>query len=304
MGLLYGYVTGERDDHRSAADAVVVRAGRTPTLVQRLLLGPVACCTFRGDALEVVPHHAAPGDGLAVGYVRAGRVRLHQDGRTVDLRAGGLALYRAATPFRIRADGPHEYVVVRVPGRLLRRADLDSDPVVATDLSGSACAAALAVLLDAVVSASRPPSPAAAEHLGDAVVDCVHAVLAELHEADASATRDLFDDLTGWLDEHLADPSLSSEVLARARFLSPRYVRRVFAQHGTTVSDYVRRRRLASVRADLLDARQRDVLVSVIAHRWGFGDPSAFSRAFSREFGESPQRFRRRHLAGQPRPGR
>lgn len=299
--LLFGYVTDERQDPRAAADAVLVSADRPPLLVRQLRLGPVVCCVFRAEELEVVPHHASPGDGLAVGYVVEGRVRLEQDGRALDLGQGQVVLYHAATPYRISTEGPHEYVVVRVPGRLLRRDGLDTDPVVAADLSGSPSAAVLASLLDTVAVTAAAPSAAAAQHLGDAVVDCVHAVLAEHHETGASSTsRDLYDELTGWLDEHLADPVLSSDVLARAHFLSPRYVRRVFAQQGTTVSDYVRRRRLASVRADLLDARQRDALVSAVAHRWGFRDASVFSRAFSREFGESPQRFRRRHAGEAP----
>lgn len=301
--VLFGYLTGARDDPAASADAIVVEAGSAPRVLQRFELGAVTGCLFEGEALGVSPHHQALGDGLVVGYVRDGEVSLTQGDLHVTLGPGQLVLYNAATPFHVQSPGPHTYLVVRVPLRRLRVPQLDTDTVFARDLSAYPSAELLGVLLATLADARGRLSPAAAQHCGDALTSCVHAVLAEHHQSVTSCrSLLLFEKLTGWLDDHLHDADLSAETLARSQFLSPRYIRKVFADHGTTVSEYIRQRRLQLIRNDLLDPRHEVVKVSAVAARWGFRDASVFSRAFSREFGESPQRFRRRHGLGVDKP--
>jgi len=297
--VLFGYLTGAAEGPDASADAVVVEAGSAPRVLQRFELGAVTGCLFQGGALEVSPHHQALGDGLAVGYLRDGEVSVSQGDLHVTLGPGQLVLYNAARPFHVRSPGPHTYLVVRVPLHRLRVPQLDTDSIFARDLSPYPSAELLGVLLASLTDARGQLSPAAAQHCGDAVTSCVHAVLAEYHQSVTSCqSMLLFEKLTGWLDDHLRDADLSAETLARSQFLSPRYIRKVFADHGTTVSQHVRRRRLELVRNDLLDPRHETVKVSALAARWGFRDASVFGRAFSREFGESPRRFRRRHGLG------
>jgi AraC-like DNA-binding protein len=296
--VLFGYVTDGADHPDDTPDAIVVISGAAPHSFRQLRLGPVVGCLFDGDAVEVMPHHRSAGDGLAVGYIAEGRVTVEQSGRRIAAGPGQVVLYSAATPFRVSIDGPYRYLVIRVPTRQLRVHDLDNDPAFAADLSTYPSAAVLAALLRTITERAAPLAAVAAQHLGDAVADCVHAVLAE-HHLDARSTlpSELFRRMAAWLDERLDDPMVSAEELARDLFLSPRYVRRVFAQQGTTVSEYVRQHRLDVIRGELLDARHADQPISAIAARWGFRDASVFSRAFSREYGESPRRFRLRHRA-------
>lgn len=295
--VLYGYLT-DLTDPELAADAIVVTSGEAPSPVWRLRLGPVVGCLFRGGPVEVVPHHPSAGDGLAVGYVGAGRVVVEQGGRRLEVGPGQVALYNAATPYRVSADGPHTYLVVRVPSQRLRVHDLDNDPAFAADLSSYPSGSVLAALLRTITELTAPPAGAAAQHLGDAVADCVHAVLAEQHlDVGSSQPSELFERMTAWLDARLGNPSLGADDLARGLFVTPRYVRKVFAQHGTTVSEHVRQRRLDVIRGELLDPRNADEQISSIAARWGFRDASVFSRAFSKEYGESPRQFRVRHGA-------
>ena len=47
----------------------------------------------------------------------------------------------------------------------------------------------------------------------------------------------LFNSLVLWIEDHLSDPDLSAEVLATAHFLSPRYVRRIFAVNGSVARE-------------------------------------------------------------------
>lgn len=300
--VLYGYLTDQTDDPDHASDAVVVASGEAPSLVWRLRLGPVVGCLFRGAAVEVVPHHPSSGDGLAVGYVSTGQVVVEQGGQRLEIGPGQVGLYGAATPYRVSAEGAHTYLVVRVPSQRLRVHDLDHDPAFAADLSPYPSGSVLAALLRTITELSAPPAAVAAQHLGDAVADCVHAVLAEHHLViGSSRPSELFERMTAWLDARLGNPALGAEELAHGFFVTPRYVRKVFAQHGTTVSEQVRRRRLEVIRGELLDPRNAGEQISSIAARWGFRDASVFSRAFSREYGESPRRFRQQHS---PRPAR
>ena len=57
-------------------------------------------------------------------------------------------------------------------------------------------------------------------------------------------------------------------------------------------------RRLARAREDLTDS---DLPVSTIAHRWGFSDPSHFTRSFKARYGSSPREYRTAvRTAGRP----
>jgi AraC-like DNA-binding protein len=297
--LLYGYLKEPAGGPDETSDAIVVRSGdRVPTIVRAFHLGPIDCCLFEGEDVDVEPHHRAPAaDGLVLGYVVSGRVSVTQRGHTVVLQPGMFTFYEGTAPYRIASSQRHRYLVLRVPLFRIGGEHYDRGAVAATDTSAHPSSAVLSALLGAIARREEPASLAAREHLGDAVAACVHAVLAESDQLAPSArSQSLFDQLVLWVEEHLAEPDLSAYTLARSHFLSPRYVRKVFAENGTTVSAYVRQRRLERVRNELLDPRQSSVKVSAIAARWGFGDPSVFSRAFARHFGESPQRYRQQHL--------
>jgi AraC-like DNA-binding protein len=293
--LLFGYLDRRAEDPRRTADAVVVRASVPPRVERTLELGVVSACLFAGEAVEVSPHHRTSSDGLVVGYVLEGAVTVTQSDHTVELRAGDLAFYDGRSPFRLTAAGPHRYLVLRVPFQRMRGHVVDDEAVLARDLSAHPSSTWLSGLLQRVVSLPEDSSAASAGYLGEAIASCVHAVLADSSapEGPTSHVGLLFQRFTDWLEEHLDDPAVSTEALAEAHFLSPRYVRRIFAEHGTTVTDHLRRRRLEMVRSELLDPAHDGETVAALGLRWGYRDPSALSRAFTREFGTSPQRLRR-----------
>ena len=93
---------------------------------------------------------------------------------------------------------------------------------------------------------------------------------------------------------------LSPELIARAHHISVRYLHRLFAADGTSVSRWVKERRLAGCRRELADPSLVRLSVGAIAARWGIHDAAAFSRTFRAAYGVSPREYRLRTLGMTP----
>jgi AraC-like DNA-binding protein len=87
-------------------------------------------------------------------------------------------------------------------------------------------------------------------------------------------------------------------MIARANFVSIRQLQSIFQEHGTTVTSWIRERRLAHCRRDLGDPVLREEPIAEICRRWGFTDQAYFSRIFRQTFGESPNQWRTRAKLG------
>jgi AraC-like DNA-binding protein len=96
--------------------------------------------------------------------------------------------------------------------------------------------------------------------------------------------------------EHLADPDLRVQELARRHHVSIRHAYTLFERIGTTPGAYLREQRLIAARALLADPRHDWLRMPDIAAAVGFRDHSTFERAFRREYGTTPAGWRREHL--------
>jgi AraC-like DNA-binding protein len=94
-----------------------------------------------------------------------------------------------------------------------------------------------------------------------------------------------------YIDTQLGDPKLCPATVAAAHGVSVRTLYNTLDSLGVTLGAYIRTRRLARCRDDLLSGSDP---VGVIARRWGFSSLAHFSRVFQQQYGESPSRIRRR----------
>jgi AraC-like DNA-binding protein len=94
------------------------------------------------------------------------------------------------------------------------------------------------------------------------------------------------------LREHLRQPGLTVDSVARALGLSVSQVHRVFAHEGCTVSEWLWRERLEGCAGELAHASEARRTVGEIALSWGFNDLSHFSYAFKKRYGMSPKEWR------------
>ncbi|RKR86619.1 AraC family transcriptional regulator [Micromonospora pisi] len=95
--------------------------------------------------------------------------------------------------------------------------------------------------------------------------------------------------------DHLADTRLTVAELARRHHVSVRHAHALFSRVGTTPGTYIREQRLLAARAMLSDPRHNTRLVSDIGAAVGLGELRTFERAFQRQFGTTPARWRREH---------
>ncbi|WP_308429099.1 helix-turn-helix transcriptional regulator [Streptomyces brasiliensis] len=93
--------------------------------------------------------------------------------------------------------------------------------------------------------------------------------------------------------------------MAAAHHISVSYLHRLFQDHETTVSAWIRSQRLERARRDLAEPALRAVPVHRIAARWGFSDHATFTRSFRSAYDIPPKEYRQQHVLRHPaRSGR
>lgn len=95
-------------------------------------------------------------------------------------------------------------------------------------------------------------------------------------------------DITG----NLGRSNLSTDGVAARHGISPRYLRKLLEEDGTSFSSFVLTQRLAQAHRMLTDRRYAHLNIAQIAHDNGFGDVSYFNRAFRRHYGATPSDVR------------
>ncbi|REE95964.1 helix-turn-helix domain-containing protein [Thermomonospora umbrina] len=153
-------------------------------------------------------------------------------------------------------------------------------------------------LLRAMDEHGDGPCPPTAERAAGNVLDLLSVFLAELLDSptarDASEPGSLLLRAKAHIRRNLADPELTPGRVAAAHHLSLRHLQKVFADHGLTPSDFIRRERLEQCRRRLETPTWADASITDIAFQAGFRDAAHFSRAFRTAYGTSPRDHRAR----------
>jgi AraC-like DNA-binding protein len=88
--------------------------------------------------------------------------------------------------------------------------------------------------------------------------------------------------------QRITESGLSVGEIARSQEISERYLRQLFANEGTTFTDFVRDTRLARAYQMLIEPTQHHRPINAIAYESGFGDLSYFNRAFRQRYNMTP----------------
>jgi AraC-like DNA-binding protein len=226
-----------------------------------------------------------------------GEVTVEQDGRRARLVPGDMTLLDPGRPVRYVHSATRHVNVVFPRSMLAHRADA-FDRLTAVRVPGhrgvgallSTVARQLPECLDACDSAE-------AVRLGAAVVDLLAVALAARLDKPSVVSPEARQDVLvrrihRYIEEHLGDPALAPATIAAAHHISLRYLHKLFQARGTTVGDWVRRRRLDRCRRDLLDPALRGRPVNAVGARWGFPTAAGFNRIFKAAYGRPPGEYR------------
>ena len=264
-------------------------------------LGAVRVADISGNShvIERPPGlvRSRPKDATFVSLLLEGEGFFYHSGGCLTLAPGDVVVYRTDRPYlfgfgrsmrQLLIDVPHGTFEERCVGVAGDAPRLISG--VGPGTAGTTARALRSLLLDAVTSPA-----AAGEPIGDQVLDLIGS-MGPGRGTPVGAARLLV--ATGYISDHLEDPGLCADSVARAVGVTPRHLNRVFAAEGTTVTQHIQTRRLERARRDLTSPGADADRIGDVASRWGFGSQAHFARLFREAYGCTPTQYR----AGRP-PG-
>jgi AraC-like DNA-binding protein len=137
----------------------------------------------------------------------------------------------------------------------------------------------------------------AASMVAEATIDLVRAALVAALEEEPGRhegwQESLGTAIKSYIAQHLADPNLGAERIAKAMFISVRQLYKYWEAEHCPLGQWIIERRLEAARHDLTSPRGQHQTISSIAGRWGFADATHFSRRFRQSYGMSPREWRR-----------
>ncbi len=252
-------------------------------------------------AVERTPELIARGDRayFKVSLMLAGSCLLIQDDREAVLSAGDLAVYDTSRPYSLVFDEDFRTMVVMFPRHLITLPPDMVGQLTAVRISGSEGLGAVVVPYLTQLSANLEQlHGSTGARLAHSALDLVTTLFTRelgLDDAAADPHRALMQRIRAHIDRHLASADLGPTTIAAAHFISTRHLHGLFQSEGTTVSTWIRRRRLEQCRRDLTNPVLAERSVAAIAARWGFVDAAHFSRAFKAAYALSPSEFRASH---------
>jgi AraC-like DNA-binding protein len=219
-----------------------------------------------------------------------------QKGREAWVTPGEWMIYDTTDSYVVANPERVEHLIVMVPRAALAERGLALEPLMARRLGGSGGISRLA--LETMRNAFRelPSMPnAAAQGVGDAITQLVHLSLLDLAgtETALSQREALRERIKQFVSQHLGDPELSVDALARAMNVSRRQLYNAFAEEADGVAGYITKRRLEACRAAFDQPNAEARSITDVALSVGFNNMAHFSKVFRAHLGMSPSDYRR-----------
>ena len=238
------------------------------------------------------------GDRYKLSLLLGGRALVVQDGHQAALRPGDFALYDCSRPYRIEGTEGFRMLVCVLPRAVLGLEPERVARMTATRISSDdGIAWAVAPFLERLADlAIRDEVPDAHDSVVESVVDLVESLCASVVGGDRVARSpsraELLLRARAHADARIGDPSLAPAEIAAAVHVSKRYLHRLFEEDGSTVSGWIRKRRLEGCRRDLADPSLGHETVTSIGARWGLTNSAHLSRLFREAYGVAPTEYR------------
>jgi AraC-like DNA-binding protein len=213
--------------------------------------------------------------------------------------AGVGAIFSAAEAYDLECVGKVRSLYLEIPRQAFAdRFQKDNVPVAGAIRTDQGLGRIAAEFCSTVAAHGSDLDAEVRARLGDEMMDVLALALelggnSDLPE-DQAVRRVRLRSVKAWIEEHLVDPDLSLEKIAKSNGISLRYLHYLFRLTDMSVSEWIRDRRLQRC-YDLLKRPELHALsVTEVAYQLGFNSSSHFSTAFRRKFGVSPSDLRKR----------
>lgn len=221
---------------------------------------------------------------------------LIQDNREAVLQPGDIAIYDTQRPYSLFFEDEFRALVLMFPQHLI---DLPVDMVgqiTATRFDGRhGVTRMIAPFLTQFSENMGQVAGTTGVRLTHSAIDLITTVLAhelDLDRAGGNPHLAMVQQIRRFIEANLASADLTPPQIAAAHYISTRHLHSIFREQGTTVSSWIRARRLERCRRDLVDPLYLDQPVAAVASRWGFTDACHFSRVFKATYGQTSSELR------------
>jgi AraC-like DNA-binding protein len=221
-----------------------------------------------------------------------------QHGQESLLNPGGAVLLSSADVGTKDSSDPTQFLLCRVPRRLLKDRTVEAEDMLARPIPGSAEAVRLLVgYVQMALQGNQLATPQLRRLFTGHVYDLIAlAVGANRDAAELARRRGVgaarLKAAKAFIQKNVGRPGLSVGSAAAHLGVTPRYVHMLFEVEGSSFTRYMLRERLARALELLLDPRMAERPISAIAYAAGFNDLSHFNRLFRSHFGRTPSEAR------------
>lgn len=263
-------------------------------------LGPLSATRIACDPVlyRRKPSHLreARDDAILISIPSASRVHFSQNSRDVICPPGGFVIERSDAPYEYWHAEPDVQWVVKVPreGVQARVGSAERFLGLSVDARSGVAAYFVSSLACAIRHAETIGDEARAfsgTHLLDLLCLALQDDQRALGSGDGTVRRAHLQRAELYINANLKDAGLSPARVADGCGISLRYLQRLFAENGASITDHIRERRLLRCHEDLVAGRGESI--STIAYRWGFTDHAQFCRRYRTRFGRTPSDTRR-----------
>ncbi|MEV4344108.1 helix-turn-helix domain-containing protein [Actinoplanes sp. NPDC049596] len=273
-------------------------------------LGPANIFTHRSSGIRLLRtaklarQDAMPVIALSVQRRADGRIDQH--GRQRVVPPGTLMAVDLSAPYDFSWSGDGAAGCLQIPFDQL---GLPME-VVRRGLADLAASPLYALVTDHIAQLARTPAAITADParptVATASIDLARALLAsaarsprhtrEIH-AETLLTR-----IRAHTRRHLRDPDLTPASVAAAHHISLRHLYKLCAAANFSLEQWIIDQRLAHLHHALTQPDLAHLPIATLARRWGFRDPTHFTRRFKSRYGLTPSQWRRSHSHSHANP--
>ncbi|MGP0058587.1 MAG: helix-turn-helix domain-containing protein [Beijerinckiaceae bacterium] len=230
-------------------------------------------------------------------FIQHGKINVLQAGQTLVTNAGIGAVFCASESYDLECVGKVRSFYLEMPRSVFAdRFPQDRIPVATTMTTGRGLGRIAAEFCSMLASEGVALDAAVRARLGDELMDVLALALdaGERDEpsADHAIQQARLRSVKSWIEDHLTDPDLSLEKVAKHNDISLRHLHYLFRLTEMSASEWIWDRRLQRCYDDLIRPELRTLSVTQVAFRLGFNSSSHFSTAFRRKFGIRPSNLR------------